>query len=514
MARPKTQSQFGDVLFEPVSEGVIMEGVLSHYVSPKGAVSYAENMHNDTIGMMTTRRPFVSRFTPTANPISCVLFQSRAGSPFYVWNQGGDFLFTGLLSGGAVTTHAGILSTTRTRFETALGYLCMTAGSGQPRYFDDAGVPVAFGTSFPALSDLISIYSGYLWMASSVEANNRVYYSDVLPSTFPTSVTGGGSTSYLTINARLGDKITGFASTQNLLYVFTTNNIFRISSTTSVDNSPMASVGAVNQESIVQAKNGFYFFHNSGVFFLQQGGQPQEISVKIRDILNKIPNVNYSKILGWSDDDHVYFSLGKGLSGLQANKSYIIRYTISTQVWTIYSTLSFLPNCASSANFTNSSVTDAFTEDIFPTNLIMGQSLTDLGGLGGNFFAGTFNVFNQNTENSTIVQDWNSFPIPVEYQTNWITYDSEHYLTRIDGIFFPSLRAAGMKVSYQTDNDLPNVWKEIGVLGSEYMTEFKSWQSNPFNRIKFRFYGVSNGTTMQIGVPVAYIVDNLGFKSS
>jgi len=83
----KHQTEFYNLPSEPVSEGVISEGVLSHYVSPRTAISYAENMHNDTIGVMTTRRPLVSRVTPSADVLSCVQFNSTSGQPYIGWQE-------------------------------------------------------------------------------------------------------------------------------------------------------------------------------------------------------------------------------------------------------------------------------------------------------------------------------------------------------------------------------------------------------------------------------------------
>lgn len=517
MANDKRQKEFYDVPEDPISEGVIMEGVLSHFVSPKTAISYAENMHNDTIGMMTSRRPFVSRQTVTALPTSCTLYQTPSGGIISVWNQGGDFKYQNFDGSGGVVPYNTILSIgNKTRFETILGYLCMTTVSGQPKYFDASGAPTAFGTSFPALGtiDLISFYGGYIWCSDSSNANiaNRVYYSDVLPSTFPASVTGGSL--YLTVNARNGDRITGFASTQNLLYVFCHNSIFRISSPTSIDNSPIAQVGTFSQESIVRTKAGFFFFHPSGIYQLTEGGTPKEISIKIRDIINAIPNTNHGSVFGWSDDDHVYFSIGKGLQGYQVNKSYILRYTISTQVWTIYSTLSFLPKCGVSGNFASSATIDSYSIDVYPANFIMGVDLSDTGAVGSNYYGGTFNNFIPSTENSSLSSDWGSIPISVDVQSNWLNFGIEEHAKRANGLFISSENATGLKVAYQIDNDLPDVWREIGSVSEDYVTSFNSWQSNNFHRIKFRVYGQTNGRTVKVGTPKIRVLDDLGYDSN
>jgi hypothetical protein len=57
-----------NVPFDPVTEGIISENIVSHYVTPKGSIAYAENFHNDVLGIMTTRRMFTS--TGTSNSTS------------------------------------------------------------------------------------------------------------------------------------------------------------------------------------------------------------------------------------------------------------------------------------------------------------------------------------------------------------------------------------------------------------------------------------------------------------
>jgi hypothetical protein len=514
MAQDKRQKEFYDVPEEPVTEGVIMEGVLSHYVSPKTAISYAENMHNDSVGMMTSRRPLVSRVTPVTEPKSCTLFQNQSASDLIVWQDNTTMKYNSVFGGSNVDiTTVNVSVTQKVRYETVLGYLCYTTGTGQPAYWDGATVAAArFGTTLPtSIFDLISFYGGYLWFADDTAINNRLYYTDPLPSTFPTGVTGAGAAQYLTVNAPNGDRITGFASTQNLLYVFCHNSIFRVSSPTSIDNSPIAQVGVFTQEAIVRTKTGFFFFHPSGVFQLTEGGTPKEVSIKIRDIIQSIPVANQADVFGWSDEDHIYFSIGKGLNGYQVDKSYIIRYTISTQVWTIYSTLGFISTCASDRLFSS---TVASSEDYFPTNFIFGTTLTTAGAKTSTFLGGTFNVFTQSTENSGVTSDWGSIPISVEFQSNWLNFGIEEHAKRANGLFIPSENGTGLKVAYKIDSDLPNVWREIGTIGGEYVTSFNSWQSDNFHRIKFRVYGQTNGRTVKVGNPKIRVLDDLGYDSN
>jgi hypothetical protein len=511
--KQREQKEFYNVPNEPVSEGVIMEGVLSHLVSPKTAISYAENMHNDTIGFMTTRRGIVATAeSPAARVKNATSYTYTAGgssgTTSVCWQEGTTFKTQDLLGTGAIVSFASKFGASKAHFDITQGILVMASGeAAQPRQFSDVGTgPAVLGTSFPNGMDLISSgYIGRIWCADSTAYTNRVYYSDVINATF-TSTTGGAS--YLTINANSGDKITGFARTQGVLYVFTHNSIFRIYNTQSLDYAPMSTVGAFSQDAIVKTKAGFFFYHPSGIYQLTDGGQPKEISIKIRDILQQIPNANQSNVFGWSDDDHVYFSVGN-LPSMSTTNQYIIRYTISTQVWTFYtvSNASLSLTCATSLN---PAVTSITSNDIYPSMVIFADDTV-------NFYKGTLDVFLPATKNSTVTIDYSVFPIFAEFQTNWMNFEPEipeSHDHRANGLFIFSENAAGFKVAYQIDSDLPNVWREIGVIGTEYLSQFDRWQSAEFNRIKFRVYGHTNGKTVKIGTPKIRVLDDLGYKTN
>lgn len=506
---PKPLESIINVPFEPITEGVISEGILSHYVSPSGCVSYAENFHNDTLGIMSTRRMFTSVGTsPAARALSCYLYQlASVGSAGYiVWQEGTTFKVQDILGTGGVTTHAATFSSSsKARYDIVSGKLLMTTNGTQPKYFDTiATPPTAITTSFPTSIDLISAgFSGRLWAASSTDGLNRVYYSDVIPSGGVTTTTGGAS--FLSINANQGDKITGFARLQNVLYVFTHNGIFRVYNTQSQDNTSLSSIGCFNQEAIVGTKNGYYFYHPSGVYYIGSNGFPQEVSSKIRDIIQKIPNANQGSVFGWADDDHVYYNIGL-VPALSSTKQYILRYTLSTQVWTMYaissSSASLTPTCAAYANLAYTNIT---SDDIYPANVLFADDTV-------NFYKGTFNIYNPSTINSSVTNDFNGFPIFCEFQYGWDYYENESYLKRINGISIPSENAAGFKFAYQIDKDLPNVWHDIGTLSGDYMTLFPRFQSERFNRIKFRVYGESKGVIVKVGVPMIRSLDILGFE--
>lgn len=510
------KGNYVDILLDPVTEGMISDGVLSHYVAPAGSVSYLENFHNDNLGVLTSRPPLaVKDYTPAAQPLSCTLFTQSTTSCFVVWQEGTTIKYAPYDSSGvspsSYATSASGLG--KSRYDTVLGKLIITQyGVGnQPKYTDLTGAPVALGTSFPATNPLDIISAGFIgrvWGAESLAADNRVYYSDVIPAAGLGSLTGGSS--YLTINANGTDKVTAFARTQNCLFVFTHNGIFRIFNTQSQDNTPIVNVGTPSQESVVRVKDGYYFFHATGIYKLGLDGAVTETSVKIRDILEKVNPANYDDVIGWSDKDHVYFNLGKSIEGYENTKSWVVRYTISTQVWCIYSFFEFAPLCATSyyaPNYINS-----FQLNPFPVTYIFGSGITNTSA----YYASTFNSagWTGNSLSLNVNGDLSLYKIYLKAITQWKTFGIEPHVKRISGVAQSHENGAGITLDYLVDKDNKSVWQNIGSLDSRYSSLFRDFQSGTFNRIKFRLQGESLGSPMVVGQTSIIGLDNLGYREN
>lgn len=508
-----------DILLDPITEGMISDGVLSHYVAPPSSVSYLENFHNDNLGVLTSRPPLaIKDYTPAAKPLSCTMFTQSTTTCFIVWQEGTTLKYAPYDSVGvspsSYTTSAS--SAGRSRYETVLGRLIITQASGaQPKYTDLTGAPVALTTSFPATNpaDIISAgFVGRVWVAESNSSDNRVYYSDVIPAAGLGSLTGGAS--YLTINANGSDKITAFARTQNCLFVFTHNSIFRIFNTQSQDNTPIVNVGTPSQESVVSVKDGFYFYHSTGIYKLGLDGAVTEISIKIRDILNKKNPFPFgdvvTNVIGWSDRDHIYFSLGNQIEGYETTKTWVVRYTISTQVWTIYSFYNFAPTCASTyyaPNYINN-----FGLDPFPATYLFGTSISNT----STFYASVFSTpaWTGSSLGIGVTGDLGINKIYLKAVSQWKTFGIEPHYKRISGVAQSHENASAVVLDYLKDKDNKSVWQNIGTLSAEYSVLFRDFQSDEFNRIKFRYQGESLGTPVVIGQTTIMGLDNLGYKNN
>lgn len=497
-----------DITFEPITEGVIADSTVSYYVSPKNSVSSCENFNNDILGVLTYRIPLGLQFVPEAtNNISAVLFQpaALANRIYYQVNQ--SLLWRDAGTPTTATTYTSIFqSNYQPRYSIIQGNLLMTCGSlSGIKYTTGASAPVAIAgiSGTPTDIDLIDAgFGGRIWYGSSTNANNRVYYTDVIPAAGVASTTG--TSQYLTINANNGDYVTGLIQGQQVLYAFTTNGIFRIYNTQSQDNVPLAFVGAPNQESIAKGTDGIYFYHSTGFYKLTDGGTVQLISNRIKSIIPRYTN----PVRVWSVGDFVYFSFyyDFAVGGGSNLGSKVFRYTISTQTWTVY-------------NF--------FKNIIYATTTSLDRSNTRrtyLFGSSGGANATFASIFEEQergdgsiSTSSASGDDNSEIQIIGSFETNWENFGMESHIKQINGIAYPSSNATGFDVAYQVDNANPSHWIPIGKLSDKTITLFKDFVSVPFNRIRFRVMGqkknpYSGGTFCSIGSPTIMKLTDKGYE--
>lgn len=531
-----------DIQFKPSREGMIDERVVNSKVAPESSYSYLENFHADTLGELTSRRPyFNSGYNPASSVVASTLFLTPSSSPSVVWQEGGSIKYsdiTSITSGNPTVSSISSFSLgtytkqNDTSFENTQGVLLVANQNGSVRYTDvSSGTSTAISFGFPTASGsapnlIASGFDGRVWGANTDDPELKVYYSDTIPSAGITSTTGSGL--YLRVNASNNDKLSGLLKTQETLFVFTFNSIFRIFNAYSIDNAPFANVGAVNQSSIVTAKDGTYFFHTSGVYQMS-GGYPKNISLPIKPIIERIKNSDYANIVGWSDDDHVYFSIGSSVSDLTPttdasgsktlvpDRGFIIRYCISTQTWSINSTINNTITSAAYGAY-NPKTTYPFYEDLYPSTVL---GFKDLAGY--NFKLG-FDMYQYTLADSKIGGDFatpsgnnvNSADIPIilDSITPWRDFDSEMYTKDMTGFAIASTKGAGLKVFFQTDRMGSEEWKPLGELTDKFITIKRNTKVPDFNRIKFRVTGESRGDKKTIGQVIPLIVTNKGYGTS
>lgn len=449
-----------------VKTGLINESAVGENDYPKDAVVEAVNFEFDTIGQATLRKGQ----TILGNNLSTEilgLFQhiDSAGTYNQIITVKGTAVY--YLSGGTWTSKRTVTTGKKSRFSTFLNYVFMVNGTDATAVWDGntANSFITTGNAASApIGKFIENYRARMWITGNSTYPDRLYYSSIPTSvttpviTWDTDVTTG---QWIDVSPSDGENITALHRTKDSLLVFKNNHIYRVNSVSQADPDPKFNVGTYSQESIVEAKNGVYFHHPTGIY--RYNGEVQEISRPVRDFIENITLANYSKVSGCLevDGDHIQWSIGdvtvKGISYSNA----VLRYSISTQVWTAYS---------------------------YPTQFLVSASYNDgssLFTLVGDESGNILKLGVGNTDNGTS-----------------INYLITHPFDNIDGfnasrktlnkILFLNKGMAGANVNYQIENDVLNDWtKKVGQI-KQGDTGFGSLAIKG-KKFKFRVSGVSTG---------------------
>jgi hypothetical protein len=100
----------------------------------------------------------------------------------------------------------------------------------------------------------------------------------------------------------------------------------------------LVNIGTQSAESVVRARGKNYFFFGPKGFYETNGGYPKLISRPIQRIVDAIASSFYANVNGWSDNEHIYWSIGditvnfdRGFTETYTNV--VARYTIDTEQW-------------------------------------------------------------------------------------------------------------------------------------------------------------------------------------
>lgn len=464
------------------TEGMIRSAAVEDYVSDEASVQESLNMHFDRIGA-TTVRPGVTAYTSAA--------LSAFATGYHQWTQAGttnrqliaqDGLDIKKLSGGSWSTiHTNTVAgrVRSSQMNNTTFFVNGNAGDNPASY--DGTTYTSGVASLPKGDYINSGFEKRVWVGD--KSSGKVFYTDQIP--FGTAVTGGSE--FIYFNAENGQAMTGLFQAQKALLVFYPDNIFRIYGATSSDPYPAYFVGTYSQESIVKGKDGLYFHHSSGFYKFQYDGQPQEISRKVIDFVQAIPRSAYDNVFGWTDEDHVYWHVGNLTVGSVSYKNVVFRYTISSQMWTIYSYFS----AASSTK----TIKTAFVYDD-------GTNLNRLIGI-NNGVTATVN------SGTTDLGD----PIFFNNISRWISFTKmQSRYQNIKSLAVTHINGAGAILEAQVDKDIEDKWICIGDYDEKYVTLFQSVNTNlnAFNRVRFRTRGTSTGTSPIFGTMEVINYEDLG----
>lgn len=443
--------------YPPIQNGMVCEEAVDEILSPPNTAQFIKNLHCDRIGALTLRKGLtlvgsqvssgnailgMANYINNARTTLCLL--AKTNTSVYSYN-------------GSSWTEArtGLTASSKARFTNFIDKTYMVNGSQAPQAFNGSTFS-STGTASLQTGDYIENYRNRVWVAE--KSTDKVYYTDVVS----TSNTITGGTEFLQISPQDGEQITGLKRSASCLLVFKNNHIYRLFTPNCSDPDPYITRGTYSQESIVEGKDGIYYHHPTGFYQLVMGERQNEISRPIINVIRAISRAYYDNICGWFDDDHYYWSVGDiTLEGVSFTNM-VCRYTVSTQIWTLYS---YASEIRSACNYDNGTY-------LYP---VVGD---DNG-----------NVLRLNYGN-----DDNGSPIHYDLITHW------QYFTKIKSTAksiseIASLHenALGATISYQIDTDLASKEKPISGLNKD-LYQIDKLNAKDFTRIRFRFSGNSQGT--------------------
>jgi len=455
--------------FKDIKSGLITEGSVSRNQMPMDAVTFVQNFHFDKIGSATTRKGTTRLGNDAFSGDILGLYEFRdagAGTNNQIMAVNGTALYY-LSSGTWTSKRTGLTANSKAEFTTFLDYVFMVNGADATAVWDGnpANSFVTTGNASGApIGKFIENFRNRVWISGNATYPDRVYYTE-LPSSVTTPVitwdTDVSSGSWIDVSPSDGENITCLRRHKAALLVFKPNNIYRIYSITESEPDPKINVGTYSSRSVVNTKNGVYFHHSSG-FYRYMDGEVTEISKPITDIVEGITLANYSKVSGWTDGDHIYWSVGNISLGKFNDitvSNAVVRYTISSQTWTLYN---------------------------YPYQMLVASNYNDgtsLFNLVGDANGDVLKLNVGKTDNGTV--------IPYKITHRWLTMDGFVSTEKIvPSICFEHDNGAGTNVSYQTESFDEKEWAPLGNL-TETDTELLSSFSS--RRFRLMLSGFSSG---------------------
>ncbi len=378
-----------------------------------------------------------------------------------------------------VQRRAGLAQVSKPRYAQYLNYIWMVNGNsmigGDPIATSNGG---NFGTdlvpaNFPGGDFIQAGFEGRVWVAN--KTTGVIYYTDIVqfipPATYV--LTYNSSVNFISqLTPQSGQEITAMYTVPRALLVFTEDSIFRIYGATSVDAYPAYNVGTFSQESIIETKTGIFFHHSSGFYQFDYGSQPVEVSRRIIDFVKAIPRSYYSSIEGvWDGFDNVEWAVGPVTVEGVTFTNCVLRYTISTQVWTVYD---------------------------YPVNIITAMIYYDDGTTINHLMGTSAAAGGKTGALDTGVTDF-GVGFYYEFIDRWRSFTEFYYqIKQISGISVYSENAAGANLSYQVQKSGPNAWEPLDTVTEENNSLFPNAQTEDFDVLRLRLAGNTKGVPIVV----------------
>lgn len=459
------------------SEGVIRASQMSEKVAPENSVQLGVNVVYDRIGAFMTRLGVSTYATALAGAIKTFgrLSIQSSGVRQLLAQVAGVVTFWNGTTWGAVHTYSAAAN--KVRYSQFLNKVYMVNGnagiSGETcKTWDGTTFGANNVDQLPAGDFVQAGFDGRVWIGDA--SNDRLSYSNVvtLGGLITTGNPPGSAAEYIeTLSPQDGESMTALQRVPKALLVFKQNHIFRVYSPNAVDAYPAYNVGTFSAESVIETKDGIYFHHSSGFYrfnYNSFNSQPTEISRRIRDFVLAIPRSYYENVHGtFNGLDAVEWGIGPVTVDGVTFKNCIVRFSISTQVWTIFD---LAGNDCPSAMI-------KYDDSNFITPIV-GTTTGKIGRL----------------ENGTT-----DFGQKIYFEQISRFYSFTELIARekaVSGMSALATNGGGANLQYQIDKKTDNEWETIGKYKPDYATLFPNANSSDFNRIRFRTSGFTTGPQM------------------
>lgn len=474
------------LLRKSMESGLICEGAVGENRIPESAVREVVNMNFDSIGAAKLRLGGTILGANLSTAITGLYYfvdTVNLSSPKSQLMCVTGTVVNYLNSGTWTNIRTGLTSGSKARFSTFLNFAFMCNGTEATAVWDgvvgDGFVTTGNAANAPT-GNLVENFRGRMWIGGNSTYPSRLYYSSV-PSGTSTPVvswdTDVATGQWIDISPSDGERMTGLQRFRNVMLVFKQHHIYRVFDIGQIDPDPNFNVGTYSQESVVETKQGIYFHDATGIYNYNIYGNVSEISRPVIDYIRAIPFSSYANITGWLENDgnNVCWAIGTVTVNGITYTNCELRYTISTQIWTVYSRAT--QACVSTRRppFYNDGTTRLVLIGDTNGNVIeISKGTLDVSSTGG---------------------------------TAPISYLLTHRWENIDGLLstrkivntanFSHSGGAGTAVNYQNEmqdpNDLGNWTQKVGPLQARN-TGFNTIAAKA-RKIRFRISGISTGAS-------------------
>ncbi len=395
-----------------------------------------------------------------------------------------------VIAGTTIVT--GLTASLKMRFLQFLDSVLLLNGTDAPRSYDGASV-ITTGGAF----DLANMPTGHLYciefldrvyLAGKSSAPDQIVYSGPATAGVVSWTVGNGF-----VNMEPEDNgggISGFGKVPGYVIIFKQRSMKRWNFNSAFPES-LVNIGTPSQESVISMAGICAFFSSSSRdatgFYITNGGRPTPISLltakNIKKWVDAIPASYYGNVSGWGNECHFFWSIGDVTVEGEAFTNIVLRWSVKTGEWVVYSYPTEFRTMAQYFNASNENVIVGGDDNGQIIEIEKTDVYTDAG------IASTA----INWKMQTHQQDW---------QFNQIKEISER-------IVFNTRNAKGARGSLIVNGKIDNPFKLGKVKGD--ITEMKLTQPVRANFVEIILEGSQTGaraTIKEIELPNVGVLDN------